>query len=61
MQAQWQKTFQQLMFWLVAEIILNLSGLDNLADYSEFVFEPESFLSHAWSAEIAVVVPPKAH
>jgi hypothetical protein len=61
MQAQWQKTFQQLMFWLVAEIILNLSGLDNLADYSKFVFEPESFLSHAWSAEIAVVVPPRTH
>lgn len=25
--------------WLIAEVILNLVGLDNLADYSEFVFE----------------------
>lgn len=26
-------------FWLATEIILNLVGLDNLADYSEFVFD----------------------
>ena len=25
--------------WLVAEIVLNLMGMDDLADYSEFVFE----------------------
>ena len=27
----------KLLFWLAAEIILNLVGLDNLADYSEFI------------------------
>ncbi|MGK7913623.1 MAG: hypothetical protein AB4050_19385 [Synechococcus sp.] len=25
--------------WLVAEVLLNFYGLDNLADYSEYVFE----------------------
>lgn len=28
--------------WILAEVILNLVGLDNLADYSEFVFEQQS-------------------
>lgn len=27
----------KLLFWLTLEIILNLVGLDNLADYSEFI------------------------
>ena len=27
----------KLLFWLAAEIILSLVGLDNLADYSEFI------------------------
>ncbi len=35
----WQKLFFKLMFWLALEIILNLIGLDNVADYSEFVFK----------------------
>lgn len=29
----------RVLFWLVTEIILNCLGLDNIADYSEFVFE----------------------
>ncbi len=29
----------KVLFWLVAEIILNYLGLDNIADYSEFIFE----------------------
>lgn len=27
--------------WIIAEIVLNLAGLDNLADYSEFVFDQD--------------------
>ncbi|WP_421658951.1 hypothetical protein [Leptothermofonsia sp. ETS-13] len=27
--------------WLAAEILLTVVGLDNLADYSEFIFERE--------------------
>jgi len=28
---------RKLLFWLSLEIVLNLVGLDNLADYSEFI------------------------
>lgn len=34
-----KKVFTKIIVWLAAEIILNLMGLDNMADYSEFVFE----------------------
>ncbi|MGD1899458.1 MAG: hypothetical protein ACFB16_21250 [Phormidesmis sp.] len=34
---QWHPLISKLFFWLVAEIILNLVGLDNVADYSEFL------------------------
>ena len=29
----------RIMMWLVLEVLLNLAGTDNLADYSEFIFE----------------------
>lgn len=41
---QWKKIFVKTSLWLVTEIILNLVGLDNLADYSEFVFERDTIL-----------------
>jgi hypothetical protein len=34
-----KKSVVKIMIWLAAEIMLNLAGLDDLADYSEFVFE----------------------
>lgn len=33
------KTLIKAMVWVVAEILLNFIGLDDLADYSEFIFE----------------------
>ena len=33
---QWAVKF---VLWLVVEIMLNLVGIDDLADYSEFLFE----------------------
>jgi hypothetical protein len=41
MKTQWQKLFVKTTVWLAAEIILNLIGLDNLADYSEFIYGQE--------------------
>ncbi|AFZ20827.1 hypothetical protein [Allocoleopsis franciscana] len=41
MKTQWKKLFVKTTVWLAAEIILNLIGLDNLADYSEFIYEQE--------------------
>ncbi|MGK7893240.1 MAG: hypothetical protein AB4372_06320 [Xenococcus sp. (in: cyanobacteria)] len=35
---QYQKLILNLIFWLFLEIVLNLTGLDDVADYSEFVF-----------------------
>ena len=45
MNTQWKKIWIKATFWLVIEIILNLLGLDNLADYSEFIFEKEITLA----------------
>lgn len=41
MKAQWKTLLVKTTAWLAAEIILNLVGLDSIADYSEFVFEHE--------------------
>ncbi len=33
------KSIAKTVIWLAAEILLNCLGIDDLADYSEFVFE----------------------
>lgn len=40
-QVRWKKVLVKTTVWLSAEIILNLLGLDELADYSEFIYEQE--------------------
>lgn len=42
MKGRGSKFIAKAAFWLVAEIALNCIGLDDLADYSEFVFEKNS-------------------
>ncbi len=42
MKTQWKERWVKVTIWLALEVILNLLGLDNLADYSEFIFEQES-------------------
>ncbi len=56
MQRIWLKTAT----WLVAEIVLSLMGMDDLADYSEFVFELEVALGshHPQSTLVISVNPP---
>lgn len=56
MKMQWQRIWLKAAFWLLTEIILNLVGLDNLADYSEFLFEQEVAIA-LYQPPIAVVVP----
>jgi hypothetical protein len=41
MQLKWKTFFIKLSVWIASEILLNFLGLDNLADYSEFVFEQD--------------------
>lgn len=35
----WKQSLSRIIIWLAAEVILNCVGLDDLADYSEYVFE----------------------
>lgn len=56
MKMQLKKIWVKATFWLVTEIILNLLGLDSLADYSEFLFEQEIALSKH-QPQIAIIVP----
>ena len=39
MNIRWKILLFKSIFWLFAEIFLNVIGVDDLADYSEFVFE----------------------
>lgn len=45
MKAPWKRVFVKTTVWLVTEIILNLLGLDNLADYNEFIFEQKKIMA----------------
>ena len=38
-QVKWKKFIFQILAWLIAEIYLSILGIDNLADYSEFLVE----------------------
>ena len=39
MKIRWKTLLIKTLIWLVAEILLSFIGMDNLADYSEFVFD----------------------
>ena len=39
MKNPWQKLLIKTIIWIAGEIFLNWLGLDNLADYSEFIFQ----------------------
>ena len=43
MNVRWRKLLLKTSFWIATEILLNLIGIDDLADYSEFVFENRDF------------------
>ncbi|GFE72244.1 hypothetical protein [Chroococcus sp. FPU101] len=42
MNSKWQKGFTHIFMALMVEIILNCLGLDQMADYGEFVFKSEA-------------------
>ena len=41
MKIQWQKLWFKIILWLGAEILLTSIGLDDLADYSEFLCQQQ--------------------
>ena len=58
MKMQWKRLWVKAAIWVATEIILNVLGLDNLADYSEFIFEKEVAIA-THQTEIAAMVPPR--
>ncbi len=56
MKLQWKKFFVKTTVWLAAEIVLNLVGLDNIADYSEFIYEQDAAVFGHLN-QPAIVVP----
>jgi hypothetical protein len=40
MKVYWKTLMLKIFGWIIAEIILNFAGLDNLANYSEFIYKP---------------------
>lgn len=55
MKFYWKKVLVKTTIWLAAEIMLNLLGFDNIADYSEFIYGQEVALLN--SHQPAIVVP----
>ena len=41
MNTNWQKLIIKIFFWLLLEAIFNFIGIDDLADYSEFLLIPK--------------------
>ena len=42
MNQRWKHSLVKTLVWLLAEVCLNSIGTDDLADYSEFVFEKDA-------------------
>lgn len=55
MNVRWRKLLIKISFWLVTEFLFNLLGIDDLADYGEFVYENKNF--GAKTKCISVIVP----
>lgn len=45
MKVRWQKLLLTVTFWLSTEIYFNFLGIDNLANYSEFISSQKVFYS----------------
>jgi hypothetical protein len=56
MQVQHKNSLFEVTFWLIAEILLNLVGLDTIADYNEFISNQKdiSIVSCPLTASITV-------
>ena len=47
MKVKWSQLALKITVWLFAEIYLTVIGLDNLADYGEFVFQYKALVTIA--------------
>lgn len=57
MRVRWKKLFVKTSVWVTAEIVLTVVGLDNLADYSEFVMQSQQLtqVTEAFSNLITLI------
>ncbi len=55
MNGYWKVLLLKIAGWAIVEIVLNLAGLDNIADYGEFLLKPQLFPG-VWGASISVVL-----
>jgi hypothetical protein len=46
----------KVLVWFVAEATLNVSGMDTIANYSEYVFGQEFTTTHATQPAIMIVL-----
>ena len=46
MTIRWQQLLVSLSLWLIAELFLNLVGIDDLVDYSEYIFDRHAIVMH---------------
>ncbi|MEB3217979.1 MAG: hypothetical protein VKN72_17350 [Nostocales cyanobacterium 94392] len=56
MNIRWQKLLVKTFFWLATEIVLNLIGIDDLADYSEFIFENKNLTTNVGCISIVSMI-----
>lgn len=45
MKIKWQKLVVKIFCWLLVEVVFSLIGIDDLADYSEFLLMPKITVS----------------
>ena len=54
----WSPILVKVVIWLTAEILLNVLGLDDLADYSEFIFERHAAIAPPNAVAMVIALPP---
>jgi hypothetical protein len=54
MKVKWSQLVLKIIVWLFAEMYLTVLGLDNLADYGEFVFQYKALLTIAEMSTLLV-------
>ncbi len=56
MKIQWHKLLLKLTIWLVVEIVLNLMGLDDMADYSEFLLNHSNIATGSGDVYVTYII-----
>lgn len=51
-QVRWRQLGQHAAFWILAELILNIIGVDNIADYIEYLINRQKLTATAAPAYV---------